>query len=141
MTPTPSTTSIEPEEVWTGGTASVSDYILQEKELYNQLRAISDLQFDTLDEKAQEDLMRTVVKQNFSPGAIIIQEGLDDDGGCFYLILGSPVADIEARVEVVRNVHGPPSPISLLLCLSLLKEVKSSSRPSARANTSERNSF
>jgi hypothetical protein len=112
--------------------------MLQEKELYNQLRAISDLQFDTLDEKAQEELMRTVVKQDISPGAIIIQEGVDDDGGCFYLILGSPCPEIEARVEVVRNVHGTtrsyPSPSDPL------KAPRSSSPRSAPANTSERNS-
>lgn len=84
----------------------MSEYILQEKELYNQLRAISDLQFDTLDQKAQEELMRSVVKQDVTAGTIIIREGDDNDGGCFYLILGSPGSDVDARVEVVRNVHG-----------------------------------
>lgn len=82
-----------------------SEYILDEKVLYNQLRAISDLQFDTLDQKAQEELMRTVVKQDIPAGAVIIREG--DEGGCFYLILGTPPgSEVEAQVEVVRNVGG-----------------------------------
>jgi hypothetical protein len=115
LTPSPSTASVEPEELWTGENNSVSDFILEEKELYNQLRGISDLQFDTLDHKAQEEIMRTIVKQDVVAGSIIIKEGDDDDGGCFYLILGSPCTDVDARVEVVRNVHGTPYPLTGLI--------------------------
>jgi CRP-like cAMP-binding protein len=34
-------------------------------------------------------------------GEIIIREGDDDDGGCFYLVLGP----LDAQVEVVRMVN------------------------------------
>lgn len=93
--------------MWTSDSNVTSEYILVEKDLYNQLRAISDLQFDTLDQKAQEELMLTVVKQDIPAGTVIIKEGDDDDGGCFYLILGTPPgSETEAQVEVVRNVNG-----------------------------------
>jgi hypothetical protein len=93
----------------TNESSLASEYIIQEKELYNQLRAISDLQFDTLDQRAQEELMRTVAKQDIPSGHVIIREGDDDDGGCFYLLLGTPVGvQVEAKVEIVRNVNGYP---------------------------------
>lgn len=86
-----------------------NEYLSAEKELRSQLRAVADLQFDLLDVSSQEDLMRSVTKMKVAAGEVIIQQGADDDGGCFYMVLGPSTA----QVEVVRLVNGGCHPLIL----------------------------
>ena len=68
----------------------------------DQLRDIKDLQFDTLSPSEQNELVNSIGIFEKAAHEVIISEGDDDDGGCFYLVLGPP----NAQVEVVRMVSG-----------------------------------
>lgn len=74
----------------------------EEMIIANQLKAITDVQFGALNPAEQLELVHSIGTNKKNPGEIIIREGDDDDGGCFYLVLGPP----DAQVEVVRMVNG-----------------------------------
>mmetsp|Transcript_24677 Transcript_24677/g.36361 ORF Transcript_24677/g.36361 Transcript_24677/m.36361 type:complete len:515 (+) Transcript_24677:137-1681(+) len=83
--------------------ASIPDTTKQEgNEMFAQLREITDLQFDSLEPSDQQELIRSIETRTMYPGDIVVREGDDDDGGCFFLILGPE----DAQVEVVRTVNG-----------------------------------
>ena len=78
-----------------------SRYIVENLDLFYSLCEVDDWNFASFSDKDQEELMKTLIVEVFSPGQNIICEG-DPGGDLFFVIANDELAHI-AEVEVVNG--------------------------------------
>eukprot|EP01039_Chlorochromonas_danica_P006130 gene6130-6750_t len=78
-----------------------SEYIVQNLDLFYALCEVEDWEFENLPDGQQEDLMKTLVVEEYQPGECIIVEG--DTGNDLYIIVATEQTAHQAEVEVVNQ--------------------------------------
>lgn len=78
-----------------------SEYIVANLDLFYALCELEDWEFENLPDIAQEDLMKSLIVEEYRPGESIIVEG--DTGNDLYIIVATEKTAATAEVEVVNQ--------------------------------------
>lgn len=102
-----------PKETLSKFTFPDSEYIKENTDLYLSLLEVKDLQFEGIPTAKQEELMKTLIIEQFNPGDIIFRQ--NELSFEMYFVVASEETAKVAEVEVIQSTDGSDKSLTRLL--------------------------
>lgn len=102
-----------PKETLKKFTFPDSEYIKENTDLYLSLLEVKDLQFEGIPTAKQEELMKTLIIEQFNPGDIIFRQ--NELSFEMYFVVASEETAKVAEVEVIQSTDGSDKSLTRLL--------------------------